>query len=492
MTDGEGEVGEPVSISRRIRELAEQRPDDDVYVHIGMDGGEPTFRWPELHCASSRLAGALAGRGLGLGDRLAIGLRNSPEFVVSVFAAWKLGATPVPVRWDLPDWELERVRAVVASKVYVGPDDLPWIRATGDHEVPDLPDVVAPRMFGICSSGSTGTPKVIVSALPALFDPLYSMPIAEMWHPVPRPQTVLALAPMYHVNAFSTLHSLLAGDRLVVMEKFDAGRIVEVIERYRVTTFTATPTMLQRIADLPGVDSRDLSSLEWILQGAAPMPPSLVHRWADLIGASKIIMAYGMTEAIGITALNGEEWLQHEGSVGRGMRDTEARILGEDGKDLPSREIGEIFMRSPAYGGSDYLGEAPQLRPTKDGFQTVGDMGYLDEDGYLYVVDRRVDMIITGGANVYPAEVENALIDHPKIADIVVIGLRDPEWGRRVHAIIEPADPADPPKSEEVIAYANSRLARYKVPKTIEIVDAIPRSEATKVNRGRLIEARGG
>ena len=119
-------------------------------------------------------------------------------------------------------------------------------------------------------------------------------------------------------------------------------------------------------------------------------------------------------------------------------------------------------------------------------------MGYLDEDGYLYVVDRRVDMIITGGANVFPAEVENALIDHPKIADIVVVGLRDPEWGRRVHAIIEPADPSDPPRDDEVIVYANSRLAHYKVPKTIELVDAIPRSEATKVNRGRLIEARGG
>ena len=347
-------------------------------------------------------------------------------------------------------------------------------------------------MNGICSSGSTGTPKVIVSAVPAVFNPVFSTPIAEMWFPVARPQTVLVLAPMYHVNAFSTLHSMLGGDRLVVIEKFDAARIVDVIERYRVTTFTATPTMLQRIADLPDVDSRDLSSIEWILQGAAPMPPSLVHRWVDLIGARKIIMAYGMTESIGIAALNGDEWLQHEGSVGRGIRGTEVRILGEDGNDLPPGETGEIFLRGPAYGGSDYLGEAPQLRPTEDGFQTVSDMGYLDEDGYLYVVDRRVDMIITGGANVFPAEVENALIDHPKIADIVVVGLRDPEWGRRVHAIIEPADPSDPPSDDEVIAYADSRLAHYKVPKTIELVDAIPRSEATKVNRGRLIEDRGG
>jgi bile acid-coenzyme A ligase len=155
-------------------------------------------------------------------------------------------------------------------------------------------------------------------------------------------------------------------------------------------------------------------------------------------------------------------------------------------------EVGEVFMRAPAYGGSDYLGEAPQLRTTVDGFQTVGDVGHLDDDGYLYIVDRRVDMIITGGANVFPAQVEAALIDHPKVADVVVIGLQDDRWGRRVHAIVEAADPADPPTTDEVVAYAKSRLAAYKVPKTVEFVEAMPRSAATKVNRGRLAEERGG
>jgi bile acid-coenzyme A ligase len=296
---------------------------------------------------------------------------------------------------------------------------------------------------------------------------------------------------MYHVNAFATLHSMLAGDRLVVLEKFDARRAVEVIEKHRITTFTATPTMLQRIADVPGVDDRDLSSLEWILQGAAPMPPSLVHRWAGLIGVERIIMAYGSTEGFGLTALRGDEWMTHQGSVGKPLPGTEVRILGEDEKEVPAGEIGDVFLRS-ANSGSTYLGDVPQARRTADGFATMGDLGHLDEEGYLYLADRRSDLIITGGANVFPAEVESALIDHPKIADVVVIGLRDPEWGRRVHAIIEPADPQSPPAAAEVITYAKSRLAAYKVPKTIEIVDAIPRSEATKVNRGRLIEARGG
>ena len=482
----------PESFVQRLRVLVAEEPDAPAYTHVSLNGGERVVTTAEMDRRSSQLAGALAARGLGLGDRLALGLPNCPELMMAAFAGWKLGATPIPVRWDLPAWELDQLREVIAARVHLGEADLAWIRGTVDAEVPELPDVVSERMHGICSSGSTGTPKIIVSALPALCHEIFSTPMMEQWRPVERPQNVLVLAPMYHVNAFATVHNLLNRDRLVVLERFDAARAVDAIETHRITAFTATPTMLQRIADLPGIEDRDLSSIDWILQGAAPMPPALVHRWAGLVGAERILMAYGMTEAIGITALRGDEWLSHQGSVGRGQRGTEARILDEAGHDLPTGEIGEIYLRSPVHGGSDYLGDAPQLRTTDDGFKTVGDMGYVDEDGYLYVVDRRVDMIITGGANVFPAQVEEALIDHPKIADVVVVGLKDDQWGRRVHAIVEPADPVDPPSAEEVIAYAKSRLASYKVPKTVELVDAMPRSAATKVNRGRLVDERGG
>jgi bile acid-coenzyme A ligase len=199
-----------------------------------------------------------------------------------------------------------------------------------------------------------------------------------------------------------------------------------------------------------------------------------------------------MSEGLGLTALRGDEWRAHEGSVGRGFRGTEVRILDEDGAPVPTGELGEIYLRTPGSGGYSYLGGAARLRATDDGFHTAGDVGYLDEDGYLYLVDRRADLIISGGANVFPAEVEVALIDHPQIADVVVIGLRDPEWGRRVHAVIEPADPARPPTTADVVAYAKSRLAPYKVPKSVEIVETIPRSAATKINRRTLVEARGG
>jgi bile acid-coenzyme A ligase len=483
---------DPVSIGARIRQRAEEEPEAADLLHVTTDGGELRTTWAELHDRSDELAGALAARGVVAGDRVSLALGNTPQFVLATFATWKLGAVPVPVRWDVPEWELSRVLEVIAPRVHLGTDDLAWIDGTAGLAAPELPDVVSPHANGICSSGSTGTPKVILTRKTGVYDAATIAPFMESWAPVPRPQMILVPAPMYHANGFATLMSLLNGDRLVVLERFDAARAVDVIERHRISTFTATPTMLQRIADLPGVDDRDLSSLRWILQGAAPMPPSLVHRWIELIGPERIVMAYGMTEGLGLTALRDDEWMTHQGSVGRGFRDTELRILDPDGRDLPTGQLGEIFLRSPMYEGYEYLGGAPPLRGTDDGFHSAGDLGYLDAEGYLYLVDRRVDMIISGGANVFPAEVECALIDHAAIADVVVIGLRDAEWGRRVHAIVQPADRAAPPSAEEVIAYAKGRLAPYKVPKTVEIVDAIPRSEATKVSRGALIDARGG
>ena len=213
---------------------------------------------------------------------------------------------------------------------------------------------------------------------------------------------------MYHANGFATLMQPALGDRLVVMERFDAARVVDVIERHRITTFTATPTMLQRIADLPGIDDRDLSSVEWILQGAAPMPPSLVHRWVELIGPERIVMAYGMTEGLGLTALRGDEWMTHQGSVGRGFREHRAAHPRRRRQGCAHRRARRhLPALARCTSGYEYLGGAPQLRGTDDGFQTAGDIGYLDDDGYLYLVDRRVDMIITGGANVFPAEVES-------------------------------------------------------------------------------------
>ena len=276
-------------------------------------------------------------------------------------------------------------------------------------------EIVAPALNGICSSGSTGLPKIILNTAPAMWTPALSTPFMAQWAPVSQPQTILVPAPMYHTNGFNTLNYLLGGDQLVVLEKFDAALVLDVIERHRITTFTATPTMLARIADIPGVEDRDLSSIEWILQGAAVMPQNLLRRWFELLSPERVVMAYGMTENLGLTALRGDEWLDHPGSVGRGFRDTDIRVVDDRRRRRSARAtLGEIYLRAPMNDQYRYIGGAPPLPTTPDGFTSAGDIGHLDADGYLYIADRRTDMIVTGGANVFPAEVESALIDHPE------------------------------------------------------------------------------
>jgi bile acid-coenzyme A ligase len=247
--------------------------------------------------------------------------------------------------------------------------------------------------------------------------------------------------------------------------------------------------MLLRIARLPGLRDHDLSSIDAILYGGAPIPKWVVQAWFELVGPERFFFSYGGTEGHGLVMTRGDEWLKHEGTVGRPI-DCEVRILDEKGNDLPPGEVGEIFLRrsdpSPSF---SYLG-ASGPEPSVDGFRSFGDLGWLDEDGYLYIADRRVDLVVSGGANVYPAEVETALSEHPGVADVAVIGLPDPEWGRRVHALIEPADRAHPPSPDDLRAHCRARLAGYKVPKSFEIVDRLPRTAAGKINRSALVADR--
>jgi bile acid-coenzyme A ligase len=486
-------VDVPIPFGTKLRLLAAADPESVGLTVVALDRREQSLTWSELEAGANRWGRALAARGASLGERVALAVMNSADLVLAALGAWKSGAIPVPVRWDLPDWERERVMAVIDPALVIDDTTLPELRdlAAMQDDGP-LDEVVSPQMNGICSSGATGTPKVIMNTRPATWLPALSNPFVTNWAEVARPEVILVMAPMYHTNGFTTLNFLLGGDRLVVLERFDAALVLDVIERQRVTTFTATPTMLQRVAAVPGVEDRDLSSVQWILQGAAVMPASLLRAWFDLLAPEKIVMAYGMTEQLGLTALRGDEWLSHEGSVGRGFRGTEIKILDEDGVELPTGELGDIYMRWPATGAYSYRGGAALLPTTPDGYGTAGDVGWVDTDGYLYLADRRVDMIVTGGANVFPAEVEAALADHPGIADVVVLGLRDEQWGRRVHAVVEPTDPASPVSEAEVIGYAKSRLAAYKVPKTVELVASVPRTAATKVSRSAMVEARGG
>jgi bile acid-coenzyme A ligase len=488
-----GQQDDGVPFGTRLQDLAEQRGEEQALVTLAPDGTAHKLTFAQLDARANQWGRALAADGAKFGSLVALGIPNSEHLVLAALGCWKIGAVPVPMRWDLPEWERSRVLAVIDPAVVVDEQHRDALASRAAEQSDDpLPEVVSPNANGICSSGSTGLPKVILTLAQGLWTPESSFPFLAAWEPTPQPQTILVPGPMYHTNGFSPLTYLLGGDRLVVLEKFDAAIVVDAIERYRITNYTATPTMLARIAALPDIHQRDFSSIAWILQGAAVMPHALMHTWFDLLSPEQVVMAYGMTENLGLTALRGDEWLAHPGSVGRGFRDTEVRILDPQGRPLAHGELGEVYLRSPMSAGYRYLGGAPLLPSTADGFRTGGDIGHLDADGYLYIADRRSDMIITGGANVFPAEVECALAEHDDIADVVVIGLTDLEWGRRVHAVIQLADHATPLTERQVIAYAKTRLAAYKVPKTVEFVDEIPRTAATKVNRSAMIEARGG
>ncbi len=483
-----------VPFGAQIHRVAQAGPERVAIVFAAQDGSERTVTFGELDERSTQLARVLSARGLTVGDHMAVSLPNSPEHLVATFAGWKVGAVVVPMRWNLPEWERDRVLTVIGPRLMVDADHADLFEEALSASTDPLPEVTPPHGWGICSSGSTGTPKVILMKNPGRYVEGASTAAAvESYGPLPQPQRVLIPAPLYHSNGFTVTRNLMSGVQVVLLERFDAQRVLSLIERHRVTGFVGATPMLQRLAQVPGVDRRDLSSLDWVQQGAALLPVWLGRRWCELVGPERFFVTYGASERHGYVCCRGDEWLEHPGTVGRGYMGTDIRIIGDGGRVLPAGEIGGIYMRRSSGPEATYMGgDVEPMLSTGDGFVTVGDMGWLDEDDYLYVADRRVDMIVTGAANVFPAEVEAALSEHPAIADVVVVGLRDPDWGRRVHAIVQPIDPAEAPLPADIIAFAKTRLAAYKVPKTVELVEAIPRNDVMKFNRAALTEERDG
>jgi bile acid-coenzyme A ligase len=487
-------LGEGVPYGTQIRRIAAADPDGIGVTFVAEDGAERLVTWRELDERSTQVAHVLAERGLQLGDFLAVCLRNSPEHLMTCFAGWKVGATVVPMRWDLPEWERSRVLATMRPKLVVDADHPEYLEDSLKASTAPLDEVTPIRGWGVCSSGSTGTPKVIVMNAPGLFYAEAGMnTIVEAYGPLPQPQRVLVPAPLYHTNGFTATRNLMNGEGIVLLERFNAERILDLIERYRVTGFIGATPMLLRLSQVPGMEQRDFSSLDWVQQGASPLPVWLGRRWCELVGAEHLYLSYGASEGHGLVSCRGDEWLAHPGTLGLPFGETVVKILDPEGNELPAGEVGGIYMRTPLGPAASYVGEnVTPMALTEEGFVTVGDLGWLDEEGFLYMADRRVDMIVTGAANVYPAEVEAALSEHPQVRDVVVIGLRDPEWGRRVHAIIQPTDVADPPDVADVIGFAKARLAPYKAPKTVEFVESLPRSDAMKLNRGALVLERDG
>jgi bile acid-coenzyme A ligase len=276
---------------------------------------------------------------------------------------------------------------------------------------------------------------------------------------------------------------------VVVMTRFDPLRSLELIEKHRVDWVLFVPTMMQRIWRLPEADRKrfDLSSLRRVMCTGAPSPAWLKRAWIGWLGPEKIYEAYGGTERIAGTLTSGTEWLERPGSVGRPTGGRRIRIQRPDGSECAPREVGEVFMLPPGGRGSTYRYLGAEATASADGWESLGDMGWLDEDGYLYLVDRKADMILVGGANVYPAEVEAALDAHPAVRSSAVIGLPDEDLGSRIHAIV---DAPEPVAEEALREHLARHLVQYKIPRSFEFVDEPLRDDAGKLRRSALRQAR--
>ncbi len=479
-----------MSYGRALRWLAERDPDAVAVVHE-----ERSLTRAELERRSNRLARAYQAHGVKPEDLVTVALPNGAEFLEACLAIWKLGATPNPVSHRLPERERRAIVERVNPPLLIGVE----AGAYGDRlslppgHVPDasisdapLPDRVSPYVRAMTSGGSTGRPKVIVEKTPALCDP------EEAENNMRPGGTTFVPGPLYHAGPFIvSWQAILSGGRVVLMSRFEAHDALELIERHGVDWVLFVPTMMQRIWRLGEAERKryDLSSLRYVMCTGAASPTWLKQAWIDWLGPERIHEAYGASERIGGTQISGTEWLAHPGSVGKPTGNRKIEIRDPQGRKCPPGVVGELWMLPPGGQGSTYFYLGAEPDSSAGGWESLGDLGYFDEDGYLYLVDRKTDMIVSGGANVFPAEVEAALDAHPAVETSAVIGLPGGDLGQRIHAIVQTREPVS---EDELRAHLADYLVRYKIPRSFEFVDEPLRDDAGKLRRYALREARLG
>jgi bile acid-coenzyme A ligase len=464
-----------VSIAERLAEMAVSHPD-----RVLLECGEAVRTASEVETNSNRLANHFARLGVKESDFVTLALPNCVEFIESVFATWKLGATPQPVSPRLPGTELEAVVDLADPSLVIGVDPSRIPNRTVlpiDFTVPAAtPTTRQPIRFSRfnrapTSGGSTGRPKLIIDRRPAA---VYDDPM------LPTNGATVIPGPMYHAAPFQmATRSIMRGNHTVMFPKFDPEAVLAAVARTEAQFLYSVPTMLSRMwkLDPQKRDRHDLSSLKVLLHTAAPCPEWLKREWIGKVG-DVLTELYASSEGAVKLTIRGNEWLTHPGSVGKPRGDDRIKILDDDGNEVPTGTIGNVYMRS--MGERDFEYRGAERTDTADGFTTVGDMGHVDAEGYLYLADRRSDLIIRGGANIFPAEVEAALEEHPSVRSVAVVGIPDDDLGKRVHAVIDAPNGADEAALRSFIA---GRLVAYKCPETYEFVDGPVRDEAGKVRR---------
>ncbi len=443
---------------------------------------DETMTRGEIEARANRRARMLAAKGVGQGDFVTIALPNGLEFVETCIALWKLGATPQPVSSSLPAAELRGIVDLVCPKLVIEHG----MALDESFPVDPLPPIECNYWRAGASGGSTGTPKIIVTHGGTMVDPMAPVMGIQV------DGVQLNPGPLYHSAPLSfSFMGMFAGSHVVDSGRFDPAAVLALIERYKVDWLFLVPTMMHRIFRLPVEvrESFDLSSIRTIWHTAAHCPVWLKQGWIDWLGPDRIFEMYSQTEAQAACVITGREWLTHKGSVGK-VAVGKLAILDEQGRPCAPNEIGEIYFLPDAGRNATYHYIGAEAKAVGE-WESPGDLGYLDEEGYLYIVDRRADMIVSGGANVYPAEVEAAIEAHPDVECAVVIGLPDEDLGHRVHALIERKAGTDI-KEDELRDHVAGLLVRYKVPRDFEFVTTPLRNSAGKVRRGALREERIG
>jgi acyl-CoA synthetase (AMP-forming)/AMP-acid ligase II len=498
-----------------IADHAVSAPDSPAF--IMSDGGIVSFG--ELYARSRRLAALLHSAGLRRGDGVALVLPNRPEFFEIAWGCQLSGLyytavnthfTPEEVSYVIDDSDAKTVfvdasmadlaahiraaNAAVLAHLAVG-DNLPGWRSYQDAlggagEAPPPSD--GSEM--LYSSGTTGRPKAVRRPLPNGGNGSWAQSVLEMAlthkYGMSRSSVYLSPAPFYHAAGVNyTMAVNRVGATSILMKRFDAEAVLRLIETHRVTHAQFVPTMFVRMLKLPEVTRKkyDVSSLRCVIHAAAPCPVDVKHAMMTWFGPI-IHEYYGGTEGFAGTTIGPEEWLAHPGSVGIPI--APVHVVGEDGHELPPGESGELFFE----GGPDfeYFKDPAKTASVYNdrGWRSLGDMGYVDKDGYLYLTDRSTFMIVSGGVNIYPQEAENLLVMHPKLVDAAVFGVPNEEFGEEVKAVVQPADGVlpGPDLEAELIGYCRAHLAGYKCPRTIEFDPELPRDPNGKLYKRRIRE----
>ena len=488
-------------------------PDKLAFIDAGKDPEwHLTFR--QANCRANKLANWLKSQGIEKGDRVAILARDGYEHLDVFFACSKLGAIHTALNWRLHWQELLEIFRVTTPKALIYSDDfreavsnlvshlpLVTLHLDGNGVPGSLPfertlqpasdaPVTCPSLEAediaalIFTGGTTGLPKAAqVSHRMIAWNTLNTV-----IHDVTHDDVYLNVFPMFHTGGLFvyTLPQVIFGGTTIVIRQFDPAQVLTLLEREHVTIFAAVPTMYQMLTTAPNWESANLSSLRFCTSGGAPLPVSLIEKYTKEKNI-RFKQGFGMTEfGPGIFALAPEDAIRKAGSIGRPNFFVDAQIIGEDNNFLGPNETGELVLKGPSY-CSGYFNnpEATENAVDEHGFFHTGDVAYYDDEGYFYIVDRKKDMFISGGENVYPAEIEKVLYQHPAVHMCAVIGLPDEKWGEVGKACVV-LKPGQSVTEDELLKFLSDRLAKYKVPRSVSLMQALPISAAGKILKREL------